>query len=58
MQSPKGDHDVLLNLSTLVARSGPINHSGSVFSGMGGIKESGDYDIAGVSLQRKRNHFQ
>ena len=50
---------VLLNLSTLVARSGPINHSGSVLSGMGNIlKESGDYDIAGMSLQRKRNRFQ
>ena len=30
----RADHDVLLNLSTLVARSGPINHSGSVLSGM------------------------
>lgn len=52
------DHDVLLDLSILVARSGPINHSGSELSGMAGIEESGDCDIAGMSLQRKRNHFQ
>jgi hypothetical protein len=50
------DHDVLA-LSILVARSGPINHSGSVLSRMAGIEEYGDCDIPGMSLQRKRNHF-